>query len=121
MAIASHSSYAVILALKERCFDTPSAEAHASDLEPQHKLPKTPKAMVVAAGNDTYTANDMCTLVANATGWFEPGYTNFAWLEGLQPNTRYYYAVGSKEVRMQLAVQLSMSCCYRGDSHVMQQ
>ena len=36
----------------------------------------------------------MCGAPANSTGWVDPGWLNYAALTGLQPGTRYYYAVG---------------------------
>lgn len=56
------------------------------------------KIIEVAASSDTYAKTDMCTLVANETGWLEPGFTNYAVFGGLAPNTRFYYAVRSAEV-----------------------
>ena len=42
----------------------------------------------------TYTRLQMCGAPANSTGWVDPGWLNYAALTGLQPGTRYYYAVG---------------------------
>lgn len=44
----------------------------------------------------TYTAADLCSQPANAWGYSTPGFINTAVLQGLQPNTTYYYMFGDE-------------------------
>lgn len=49
------------------------------------------------ANASTYFADDMCGAPANSTGWKTPGTILSAVMMDLEPNTRYYYAVGDAE------------------------
>lgn len=44
----------------------------------------------------TYTAADMCNQPASAWGFSSPGVINTALLQGLEPNTTYFYVYGQE-------------------------
>jgi hypothetical protein len=44
----------------------------------------------------SYSAADLCGPPANAWGYITPGFINTAVLQGLQPNTTYYYVYGDQ-------------------------
>lgn len=50
-----------------------------------------------AAETDTYTRMDMCGGPAAGEGWLDPGSLHRALLQGLKPDTEYFYIYGSKE------------------------
>jgi len=43
----------------------------------------------------TYTINNLCSGIAQGTGYFDPGSIHTANMTGLTPSTRYYYIYGS--------------------------
>ena len=43
----------------------------------------------------TYTINNLCSGIAQGTGYFDPGSIHTANMTGLTPATRYYYIYGS--------------------------
>ena len=43
----------------------------------------------------TYTINNLCSGIAQGTGYFDPGSIHTANMTGLTPVTRYYYIYGS--------------------------
>jgi hypothetical protein len=56
----------------------------------------------------TYAASDMCNQPASAWGYSSPGVINTAVLQGLEPNTTYFYTYG-QEVRTRRCVSQSFS------------
>ncbi|XP_066910738.1 uncharacterized protein [Clytia hemisphaerica] len=46
----------------------------------------------------TYKASDMCEPPANTTGFWDAGYIYDVLLTDLEPNTKYYYSCGSREI-----------------------
>ena len=44
----------------------------------------------------TYTREDLCDAPATTTGWIDPGFTQNAVMNGLQPSTRYFYSYGDE-------------------------
>lgn len=64
--------------------------------QPWIKYGTNPRSLDLSAlvKTTTYTANDMCGAPATTVGWRDPGFFHKALLEGLKPNTQYYYQVG---------------------------
>ena len=56
----------------------------------------------------TYTINNLCSGIAQGTGYFDPGSIHTANMTGLTPSTRYYYIYGS-DVSLPNFSQQSMS------------
>eukprot|EP00878_Enallax_costatus_P001056 GHUV01001191.1.p1 GENE.GHUV01001191.1~~GHUV01001191.1.p1 ORF type:complete len:955 (+),score=181.63 GHUV01001191.1:310-2865(+) len=72
---------------------------------------------IAQATSETYTAADMCGFPANSAGFLDPGYTNSAVWASLEPNTKYYYLVGSlgsgySEIKRFTTPPLTDADCY---------
>ena len=53
---------------------------------------------------DTYTASDMCGAPATTVGFHTPGFLHTGVIEGLRPNTEYFYQVGDSTPQSMSAI-----------------